>query len=138
MNQRKSIAEHIRSLAQATGAPGSFVDQVRALFVTKGISLDEEVAPFLEALDEAFHREERIRLDAQRAQAHLTRIEQTVHKGVQESMPRPPGTGRAARQARQESPASSTRVAVRGSHRALVTRPVREELPLVPGPSDLQ
>ena len=48
MNPRKSIAEHIQSLARTTGAPASFTGQVRALFVAKGISLDEDVAPFLD------------------------------------------------------------------------------------------
>jgi len=133
MNERKSINEHIRALARATGAPGSFVEQVRALFVTKGISLDEEAAPFLDALDEAFRREARIRLDAQRTQAHLARIEPIAPRGSRGL----PGTPPAAR-GPAETPAPATRVAVRGSHRALVTRPVREDQPLVPGPSDLQ
>jgi hypothetical protein len=151
MNTRKSIEEHIQTLARNTGAPLSFVEQVRALFLTKGISLDEEAAPFLEALDEAFSREERIRLEARRtreglAQTQTAEAYRRAGEAYIERVSNLDAQGRAlpergrrlVRHVGAGPQAATTRVSVRGSHRALVTRPEREDVPLVPGPSELQ
>ena len=51
----------ITELADATGAPASFVSKVRALFEHKGISLHVDARPYLSALREAFRREETLR-----------------------------------------------------------------------------
>lgn len=148
MNERKSIAEHIQSLARTTGAPGSFIEQVQALFVTKGISLDEDVAPFLDALDEAFRREETIRAQPQRAREDMERVTDSFRRAGQAYVERVSNLERQhdevqdrrrlVRHVGAGPAAGTTRVTVRGSHRALVTRPVRENQPLVPGPKELQ
>ena len=57
----KSIADQIQALAQLTGAPESFIAQVRALFERKGISLLTDSAPYINALEHAFRREHSIR-----------------------------------------------------------------------------
>jgi hypothetical protein len=72
----KSIAEEIEILARLTGAPSAFVEQVRALFTTKAISLDEAVEPFLPALEEAFHREQTIRSSSTETGRRVARIQE--------------------------------------------------------------
>jgi hypothetical protein len=145
----RSIGEHIDCLARLTGAPGSFVDQVRELFTRKGISLDEEAAPFLTALEEAFRREERIRCSSHRARANLTKIQDNFKKvgkayvdqlsklkNIQESLHQQ--TQRMRKSATPQEKPSTTHVTIKGDHRTFVTRPEREELPMVPGPKEIQ
>jgi len=134
----RSIADHIDCLARLTGAPVTFIDQVRALFMSKGISLDTLADPFISALDEAFRREETIRMTAYRARQNLSTmqgnfrkigrayVDHVIKKAAGKQRPRVPSTGK------------STRVTIRGDHRTLVTRTEREELPMVPGPEELQ
>jgi hypothetical protein len=136
----KSIDEQIECLARLTGAPGTFVQQVRSLFTSKGISLDTDAEPFVEALEEAFRREENIRFGSRRAKENLDRLQNDFER-----------VGRAYLSqlgSRKERPAARARAArgdgdvryvtIRGDHRTFVMRPVREELPLVPGPRELQ
>ena len=56
---QKSIGDEIEMLAKLTGAPPEFVEQVRALFLNKAISLDEDATPYSAALEEAFVRAEK-------------------------------------------------------------------------------
>ena len=76
----KTIDEHIECLARLTGAPATFIEQVRSLFVGKGISLKSEAQPFLGALDEAFRREENVRLNAAKAQQGFTQLQQNFNR----------------------------------------------------------
>ena len=143
-----SIAEHIECLARLTGAPLTFVDQVRALFVAKGISLEDHATPFLEALEEAFRREETIRHSSVRAKQSINDIQANFRKvgrayveqleqlkKIQSSLQtqshrlRKKLTGRSS---------NITHITVNGDHRSFVTKPVREQLPMVPGPKDMQ
>ena len=80
MYEPQSIGDHIECLARMTGAPLTFVDQVQALFLAKGISLDTAATPFVEALDEAFRREEQIRNSTYRARRNLAAIQQNFEK----------------------------------------------------------
>ena len=57
----RTIDEHILCLARLTGASETFVCEVRALFLRRGIALDSNAAPYLAALEDAFLREERTR-----------------------------------------------------------------------------
>jgi hypothetical protein len=57
----RTIDDHILCLARLTGASETFVCEVRALFVRRGISLEANAAPYLSALEDAFLREERTR-----------------------------------------------------------------------------
>ena len=59
--ERESVGEYIDRLALAFGSTRFFTDKVKALFVKKGVSLDDNVAPFLSALLRAFGEEQRIR-----------------------------------------------------------------------------
>jgi len=123
--QPKSIGEQIDCLAQLTGAPGSFVDQVRELFTRKGISLEEDSTPYLRALEEAFIREESIRAGAGAARAALA---EPVGRGYARQVERLRQAQSRRRARRQELPGRAM----------LVTRQQHEEIPLVPGPEQLQ
>lgn len=142
----KTINEHIDCLARLTGAPASFVEQVRSLFVGKGISLESEAEPFLSALDEAFRREENVRVNGERTQKSISQLQQNFKqfgknyttqikqlKQVQENL-----REKTRRLQNKQGAGSTMHVTVKGDHRTFVTRPVREELPMVPGPEELQ
>ncbi|HKQ63072.1 MAG TPA: hypothetical protein VJS92_17420 [Candidatus Polarisedimenticolaceae bacterium] len=144
----KTISEHIDSLARLTGAPPSFVEQVRSLFTRKGIGLDTDGGPYLKALEEAFRREESIRVSAQRARQGLTRLHDNFHR-IGRSYVQQLQQLRAVRDSLQQQQAQSrklrvklgdgaTQVAIQGDHRAYVTPAQREDLPLVPGPEEPQ
>ncbi len=141
--EMKSIADQIDCLARLTCAPEAFVTQVRDLFGRKGISLAEDVAPYLAALEEAFRREESIRFNTSRARQQLSALQQHFHRlgrSYVEQLSQPKKaksvTEGSVRAARDRS--SATHVTIRGDHRTLVTRTEREELPLVPGPEEVQ
>ena len=76
----KSIEQQIDCLARLTGAPESFVNQVRQLFNSKGISLDDDAEPFVPALEEAFRREESIRCSTHRARQNLSKLQESFRK----------------------------------------------------------
>ncbi len=144
----KSIDEHIACLAKLTGAPVSFVEQVRALFTAKGISLDTDATPFLQALEEAFRREESIRASSLRARDQILKLRDNFRKvgkayvdqlsqlrQLQGTLKRQSDRLK-GRGGRAKNP--TTRVTIPGDHRTLVVRTEREDLPLVPGPEEPQ
>jgi len=150
-DQPKSIEDHISCLARLTGASGSFVDQVRSLFTSKGISLQTDATPFLRALDEAFKREESIRAGSVHAQDQVTKLRDSFRqvgqayveqltqlKKVRSSLQRQARKAPNRPQNGQPRGSTTTRVTIPGDHRSLVLRPEREELPMVPGPKDPQ
>ena len=125
------------------------MDQVRALFLSKGIPLDTDATPFVEALEDAFRREETIRAGAARAKRQIAKLRDDFRKvgrayvdqlsqlrrlqtSLQEQSRRLRGKKRG--QPRK----GATRIAVQGDHRSLVTRTEREQLPMVPGPEEPQ
>lgn len=148
VEQPKSIEEHIECLARMTGAPGSFVDQVRDLFRAKGISLESDASPFLEALEEAFRREENIRASSTRAKEQMFKLRENFRKVGQAYVEQLSQLRRLHSSLQQQTRAlrkeagrkrrTTTRIAIKGDHRSLVTPTVREELPMVPGPEDPQ
>jgi hypothetical protein len=131
-----------------TGAPGSFVDQVRALFTSKGIPLDHDATPFLKALEEAFRREENIRASSTRAKHHMAKLRDNFRKVGQAYVDQLSQLRRLQSSLQEQSRRlhkkvsprrrAETRVTIPGDHRTVVTRPVREQLPLVPGPEEPQ
>jgi len=142
----KSIAEQIECLARLTGAPTSFVDQVRDLFTRKGISLGEDAAPYVRALEEAFIREESIRASAEQTRVGIAssvsdfkKIGKTYVQQV-ERLRRVQAGLRDKRRSARAAAADSTTVRIDSeiSARSLVTRQQHEDMPMVPGPDDLQ
>lgn len=144
----KTIGEHIECLARMTGAPESFVGQVRGLFSTKGISLDEDAAPYLNALEEAFRREESIRTSSQRARQNIARLQDNFSRigkaYVQQLEQLRKGRKDLAAPGRGDAPSATakrkagTELAIPGDHRTYVTRQQTEQMPMVPGPKDEQ
>lgn len=147
-DQPKSIDEQIQCLARLTGAPGSFVEQVRALFTSKGIPLNTDATPFLKALEEAFRREENIRASSVRAKHQIAKLRDNFRKVGQAYVDQLSQLRRIqsslqaqSRRLRKKRPADrlrGTRVTITGDHRSLVTRTVKEQLPMVPGPEEPQ
>ena len=144
----KSIADHIECLARLTGAPLSFVDQVRQLFTTKGISLDTAAQPFLTALEEAFRREESIRCSSFRAREKMHRMQENYQKvgeayveqisqlkRIQTNLH---DQSRRLRKKLATQRSEATQITIKGDHRTLITKPEREEMAMVPGPKDPQ
>ena len=142
----KSISEHIDCLARMTGASEPFIAQVRALFEKKGISLDAEATPYLNALEEAFRREENVRTSSARARQNLSKLQNNFNKvgkayvSQVERLRQIQNTlqGQADRLRKSKKPRSGKPVVIHGDHRTYVTKPQREDLPMVPGPKDPQ
>jgi len=73
-----SIGTLIDRLAGQTGAPGSFVQRIRDLFSDKGIPLEGDSTPYLTALEQAFRREQSIRLSAVQTRENLDRLQRQL------------------------------------------------------------
>jgi hypothetical protein len=139
----KSIAEEIEVLARLTGAPRAFVEQVRALFTSKAISLEEAAAPFVAALEEAFRREETIRTSSSQARRGLDRVQEDlgrvreIHREQAEHLRRAraniESSARRIRESGERLEAAAYALGVRrGAHRET------DAAPIVPGPKDIQ
>ena len=121
-----TVADKIRSLAEETGAPSVFVTQVRSLFETKKISLNENCGPYISALEEAFRREAAIRRDTLITKNNLARLQKNFAE-----------IGSKYRE--QLSRLQNTRKPMvrRGRTRSTDIRSL-EILPMVPGPEEVQ
>ena len=79
MRPRKvTLEESIDRLARETGAAPSFVDKVRALFLGRGIDLEDSSEPYTAALHEAFQRHAEIRHQLGEARASLARLHANI------------------------------------------------------------
>lgn len=149
IEQPRSIEDHIRCLARLTGAPHTFIDQVRSLFTSKGIPLASMAGPFVKALDEAFRREEHIRGSSHTVQHQLASMRENfrrvgkayvdqlsqlrrLHSSLQEQ------SQRLRRKLLTRRGRETSRVMIKGDHRSFVTAPEREQIPMVPGPKEPQ
>ena len=134
-DEQLTVEEKIRLLAEETGAPSVFVEQVRSLFQTKNIDLMDDCRPYLTALEEAFRREAAIRRDTVIARKNLARLQENFDligakyksqlarlKSAREALKR--GTGGPARRS------SDTR--------SFITRKQSDSLKMVPGPKEIQ
>jgi hypothetical protein len=143
MHEPKTLAEQIQCLAQLTGAPVSFVIQVKELFSRKGISLDADAEPYLKALEEAFRREETIRCTTERARTNIRKLQDNFNrigdayvKQLAELRRLREGGSRKPRRKDSESPDD---IAIPGGdHRTFVSPPQTDRLPMVPGPKEKQ
>jgi len=139
----KTLAEQISCLAQLTGAPRSFVLQVEELFSRKGIPLESDAGPYLNALEEAFKREESIRCTTERArdnikrlQSNFSRIGQAYVKQLAQLKRLRGGTDTVSK---KKDAGSFDEIQIPGgNHRSFVTPPQTDEMPMVPGPKEEQ
>jgi hypothetical protein len=139
----KSIAEEIEILARLTGASSVFVEQVRTLFTSKAIGLDEAVDPFLTALEEAFRREEEIRASSERARQSLSKVQQSLGRVQEMYRERADDLNKAkarldrsARQVRESGARLDAAAFAIGSRRSVGRE--TDSATIVPGPKDLQ
>ena len=148
-----SIEAQIDCLARLTGAPGTFVEQVRQLFVRKGISLQDDATPYIPALEQAFRREETVRNSAKKTQKNLDEVQQHF-KQIGQSYKKQIDQLKKIRQSLQKTArtlpggvATSSAPAPKGKKRVLiatkrptvVTSPQRDRaFPMVPGPKEVQ
>jgi uncharacterized coiled-coil DUF342 family protein len=79
MRSRKvTLEESIVKLAAETGASPSFVEKVRALFLGRGIDLEDGSEPYTSALSEAFQRHSVIRERVDEARESLVRLHANI------------------------------------------------------------
>jgi uncharacterized coiled-coil DUF342 family protein len=79
MRSRKiTLEESIVKLASETGASPSFVEKVRALFLGRGIDLEDSSEPYSAALYEAFQRHSAIRERIGDARESLVRLHTNI------------------------------------------------------------
>ena len=79
MRSRKvTLEESILRLASETGASPSFVEKVRALFLGRGIDLEDSSEPYTAALSEAFRRHATIRERIDEARESLVRLHSNI------------------------------------------------------------
>jgi hypothetical protein len=131
-----TVADKIRSLAEETGAPSVFVAQVRSLFETKRISLEDDCSPYITALEEAFRREAAIRRDTLIANDNLARLQENfanLGAKYKEQLSR-------LQRARKTAPTRSIRRSTDSmpGHKSYISRKESETLPMVPGPKEVQ
>ena len=146
MQEPKTLTEQIFCLAQLTGAPDSFVTQVKELFSRKGISLDADAGPYVKALEDAFKREESIRCTTERARDNIRRLQRDFSRigdayVKQLAELKKLRGGLSSRRVSKGNASSDSDGEVHipgGDHRSFVTPPQSDKLPMVPGPKDKQ
>jgi ABC-type transporter Mla subunit MlaD len=145
----KTIQERIHDLARATSAPNAFVDQVRSLFTSKGISLADDATPYRAALEEAFRREQVIRKNTLNVQRNLSRFQDRFNDLGDSCRRQLKQLSRIRKSLQRQSKAiddqtkrlkkRKTAVVLYSSDpRAYITKTLREDVPMVPGPKDVQ
>jgi uncharacterized coiled-coil DUF342 family protein len=77
-SRRVTLEESIVKLAAETGASASFVEKVRALFLGRGIDLEDSSEPYTDALNEAFRRHATIRERIDEARESLVRLHTNI------------------------------------------------------------
>ena len=79
MRSRKvTLEESIAALADETGATPAFVEKVRALFLGRGIDLEDSSEPYATALVEAFRRHAAMRNRLDEARGSLVRLHSSI------------------------------------------------------------
>ena len=73
-----TLEQSIVRLASETGASQSFVDKVRALFLGRGIDLEDSSEPYASALNEAFRRHATVRERLDEARESLVKLHSNI------------------------------------------------------------
>ena len=124
-SRRVTLEESIVKLAAETGASSSFVEKVRALFLGRGIDLEDSSEPYAEALNQAFRRHATIRERIDEARQSLLRLHSDIAEMgelFQDHLAR-------LRVLREKTAASSA---------SLRLVPGEHDRTVVPGPDDVQ
>ena len=75
-----SLGHQIDDLARLTHAPDSLVEEIRAIFARRAISLDEDALPYLEMLEETFTRAAELERDGAEALQALRGLEENSRR----------------------------------------------------------
>ncbi len=127
MSAPKTIADFIAEIARETEAPDSFVDQVGALFMQKGIPLASDGAPNAEAIRQTFLSDAQLRASTAQARQHLAELKDRLQR-LGESWER------------QLAQVEEVRTQLEAQANALTRHAaaMRSRGSIVPGPSELQ
>jgi hypothetical protein len=134
MARKITLEESIARLARETGASPSFVDKVRALFLGRGIDLEDSCEPYSDALTDAFRRHANLRQQFDEARASLVRLHSNLSE-LGEVFQGQLGRLRALRDTLERREAE-----LHGPREGKTPRLVRgdHDRTLVPGPDDIQ
>jgi len=80
MADRRSIGYQIEELARLTGAPRSLVEEIRDIFLRRGVLLEDDALPYLEVLEETFSRASMLERESESARAALARLEENSRR----------------------------------------------------------
>ena len=139
MRSRKiTLEESIAALADETGATPAFVEKVRALFLGRGIDLEDSSEPYTAALVEAFRRHAAMRHRLDDARGSLVKLHTSIAE-LGEVFASHLTRLRALRDAleRRHAAASGSRT-VTVKLEALRMVPGESDRAIVPGPEDPQ
>jgi hypothetical protein len=135
-SQKVTLEESIASLARETGASASFVEKVRALFLGRGIDLEDSSEPYAAALHDAFRRHATIRHRLDETRESLARLHSSI-SDLGETFSGQLSRLRALRDAVERgAPAKRRSVAVQVELHPLVRG--ENDRAYVPGPEELQ
>lgn len=140
-----SIERAIVALAAAYNAPAEFVQQVRELFIRRGVSLDSPSTPFQAALVQAFQREDierkasavNHRMEA--VQDKIRRATKICQDNAKKLVAMHNRLKHTHKTAKKTIPVHDGKhVTIKGDHRTLVLPFQRDNLQMVPGPKGIQ
>lgn len=140
MRSRKiSLEESIEALARETGASPAFVDKVRALFLGRGVDLEDSAEPYATALNAAFRRHARMRTRLDEARESLVRLHSNIAE-LGDAFTGQLARLRAIREAleRGGSPRRGARSGVSIQFEAVRLSPGESDECQVPGPEEIQ
>lgn len=136
--RKVTLEESIAKLAQATEASPGFVEKVRALFLGRGIDLEDSSEPYRAALFEAFRQHASIRHRLDEARASLARLHASIEE-LGDSFAGQLARLRAAREALERQNARKRgKPPVAVAIEAVPLVQGEYDRPLVPGPEETQ
>ena len=136
--RKVTLEESIAKLAQATDAAPGFVEKVRALFLGRGIDLEDSSEPYHAALLEAFRQHASIRHRLDEARQSLARLHASIAE-LGDSFAGHLGRLRAAHEAlERQSARGREQVPVAVELEAVPLVQGEYDRPLVPGPQEVQ
>lgn len=138
MRPRKiTLEESIAKLAHETGASESFVEKVRALFLGRGIDLEDSSEPYSHALHDAFRRHASLRQQFDEARESLVRLHTHLAE-LGEAFQGQLGRLRALRESLERRNADRAREFTERAGSTLRLVPGEHDRSVVPGPEEIQ
>lgn len=138
MRARKiTLEESIARLAEETGASSSFVEKVRALFLGRGIDLEDSSEPYTAALNDAFRRHAAIRSRLDEARESLVRLHADLAE-LGEAFHGQLGRLRALRDSLERGKIERARARAERMDANVRLVPGEHDRCVVPGPDDVQ